>query len=66
MEEYIIPSQKIKDESDVDVDFDVVNSGGSSLPKGEGWVRKNKSMTGKKGSGWGGGGGKRGSIRGAM
>lgn len=66
MEENIIPSQKIKDESDVDVDFDVVNSGGSSLPKGEGWVRKNKLIMGKKGSGLGGGGGKRVSIRGAI
>lgn len=66
MEENIIPGQKIKDKSDVDVDvdFDIVNSGGSSLPKGEGWVRKNKSMMGKKALGLGGGG-KKVSIRAA-
>ncbi|KAL9000968.1 MAG: hypothetical protein Q9169_000452 [Polycauliona sp. 2 TL-2023] len=52
-EENIVPHREIKDESD----GDVVDEG-SSLPKGEGWVSKNKAAKGKKASRGLAGGGK--------
>ena len=59
MEENIPPSHDyIKDEDDDDDDFGVLKN--DSLPKGEGWVRKNQAMTGKKALlGFGGGKGRR-------
>ncbi|KAL8654489.1 MAG: hypothetical protein Q9226_003421 [Calogaya cf. arnoldii] len=59
MEENFAPRHDyIKDEDDDDDDFGVLKN--DSLPKGEGWVRKNKGMTGKKALvGFGGGKGRR-------
>lgn len=62
MEENIAPQWKVKDE-DSDGDGGVVDvdpeDGGGGLPRGKGWVRKNKMVGGKKmESGLNGAGGK--------